>query len=206
MDRDHAVVAVFAPRPAYADVSAGTPHAEAIGQLAARGIVRGYADGRFGSADPTLRAQMAALIARAVGWEGEDRGNPFPDRGAVDASLWRNVGALAYYGVARGFPDGTYQPTANVAGAQTISFITRAMVAKGYWQHQPDVDPGLYPNITASSGHRQDVVTYYRYAGAIPGTDPRAAWAAWAQPSTRAWFEGALWQALDSYFHVDRVP
>jgi VCBS repeat-containing protein len=204
MDGDHTVVAAFAPRPGYPDVTGGTPHGEAIGQLAARGIIRGFQNGTFQAGATTLRAQMAALIARAMGWDAEEHGNAFPDQGAVDANLWRNVNTLAHYGVARGFPDGTYKPVNTVAGAQTISFITRAMVAKGYWRQQPD--SGVYPNVPATSGHRQDLATYVHYAGAIPGTTPAAAWAEWDRPSTRAWFAGALWQALNAHFGQDLVP
>jgi hypothetical protein len=86
-----------------------------------------------------------------------------------------------------------------------ISFITRAMVAKGYWQAQPD-DPALYPDVPAASGHRADLATYTFYAGAAPGTEPAAGWGGWAQPATRGWFALAQWQALDSHFGVDRVP
>ena len=146
---------------------------------------------------------MAALIARAMGWDAEDHGNPFPDRGSVDADLWRNVGTLAYYNVAKGYQDGTYKPTANVLNVQVVAFITRAMVAKGYWT--PAEDAGLYANVPATSGHRGDLATYYANAGAIPGTDPAAGWAGWDQPSTRGWFALAEWQALDSYWGVDRV-
>jgi hypothetical protein len=123
----------------------------------------------------------------------------------VDDNLWRNVGTLAFYGVARGYPDGTYKPTAPVLHAQVISFITRAMVARGSWQPETADDPALYPNITVASGHRMDVLTYYRNAGALPGTDPAADWASWDSPATRAWFALAEWQALDSYWGVDRV-
>jgi hypothetical protein len=202
---DHSAVATFAARPSFPDVPADHPAYEAIGQLAARGIIRGYQDGRFGPKDSTLRAQMAALIARARGWGQEDHGNTFPDRGSVDGDLWRNVGTLAFYGVAKGYPDGSYKPTAPVLNAQVISFVTRAMVARGSWQAQPD-DPALYPNVPANSGHRADLATYAYYAGTVPGTQPAAGWGGWAQPSTRGWFALAQWQALDSYFGVDRVP
>ena len=69
---------------------------------------------------------------------------------------------------------------------------------------QPD-NPALYPNVPATSGHRTDLATYQANAGAVPGTDPFAAWGGWAQPSTRGWFALAEWQALDSYWGVDRV-
>jgi hypothetical protein len=204
--KDRNVVAAFAQRPSFADVPAGTPAEEAIAQLAARGIIHGYGDGTFGPADPVLRAQMAALIARAMGWDREDHGNAFPDRGTVDPDLWRNVGTLAFHNVAKGYPDGTYQPTGDVLYAQAISFIARAMVAKGYWQPQPD-DPALYPNIPAASGHRADLATFVHYAGALPDfPDPGAAFGGWDQPATRAWFARALWQAYSGYFSTNRIP
>ncbi len=60
--------------------------------------------------------------------------------------------------MARGYQDGSYKPTNKVLNAQVISFITRAMVTKGYWQAQPD-DPALYPDVPAASGHRADLAT-----------------------------------------------
>ena len=185
------------PGPSFPDVPPSHPYYQAITELAAQGIIRGYQDGRFGPNDPTLRAQMAALIARAMGWDAERWPNPFPDRGSVDADLRRNVGTLNHYDVARGYPDGTYKPTVNVLYAQSISFIARAMVAKGFWAPQPD-NPALYPNVPAGSGHREDIATYVYYAGAIPATVPMASWGEWDQPSTRGWFAQALWQALTS--------
>jgi len=180
----------------FCDVPSNAPYYEAVTQLSSRGIINGYANGCFGPNDTTLRAQMAALIARTVGWSGEDHGNSFPDRGVVDADLWRNVGTLAYYDVARGYQDGTYQPTGTVLYAQTVSFITRALVRIGYWQQLPD-DPTIYPNIPSSSGHRADIATYVAYAGPLPGapSTPQQ-WSGWDQPSTRAWFAMTLWQAI----------
>ncbi len=186
-----------APSTTFSDVPAGHPNHAAITALAARGIIRGYGDGRFGPEDPILRAQMAAIIARAQGWDGQEHGNPFSDRGSVDADLWRNVGTLAFYDVAQGFGDGTYKPTAQVLQAQTISLISRAMVAAGVWQTQPD-DGSLYPNVPLASGHRADLATYVRYAGAVPGTTPRAAWGGWNGASPRGWAAQALWQALET--------
>ena len=166
MDRDHMVSVEGASRPHFADVAAGTTTTEAIAQLAARGIVRGYGDGRFGPDDPVMRAQAAGLLSRSLGWDAADFGNRFTDRAEVDADLWRNIGALAHYDVARGYADGTFHPTEAVIQAQTISFVARAMVAKGYWQAQAD-DDALFPNIPASSGHRGDLATYVHYA-ALP--------------------------------------
>ena len=182
--------------PTFCDVTPATPSYEAIVELAARGVIRGYENGCFGPNDTTLRAQMAALIARAMGWEAESWPNPFPDQGYVDADLWRDVGTLNHYGVALGYPDGRYRPTTNVLRVQTISFIARAMVAQGRWVQQPD-DPSVYPDVPAGSGHRADLATYATYVGLVPGTSSATqGWGDWDQPATRGWFAEALWQAL----------
>ncbi len=199
MDRDHTISVSGASRQRFTDGTSENPAADAVAQLAARGIIRGYGDGRFGPDDPVMRAQTAGLLSRALGWNEADFGNRFSDRERVDADLWRNVGALAHYGVARGYDDGTFHPTEAVVQAQTISFITRAMVVKGYWQTQPD-DGVLFPNLPASSGHRDDLATYAHYAGLPPDTSAGAGWGNWNRPASRAWFARALWLALDSYF------
>ncbi|HEY8598883.1 MAG TPA: S-layer homology domain-containing protein [Thermomicrobiales bacterium] len=192
MDANHTVVATFAPRTTFSD----TGDDEAIAQLAARGIIRGYQDGRFGPQDAVLRAQIAALLCRTLDWEGEEHDTPFSDREELDAELWRDVGTLAARGIARGYADGTYHPTEAVIQAQTISFITRALIAQGSWRAQPD-DGGLYPELPAGSGHRGDVATYVHYAGRFPDAAD-GTWTAWQSAATRQWFARTLWQALTS--------
>ena len=202
----HTVVANFAKRRHFTDLPPGPPPYEAVSQLAARLIILGYTDDTFGPTDTTQRAQMAALIARAMGWGQEDHGNTFTDDLGIDPTLWRNVGTLAHYRVARGYGDGTFGTVDKVLQAQVISFIARGMVAKGRWVAATADDPTLYPNVPVSSGHRLDLITYHRNAGAVPGTVATQPWAGWNAPATRGWFAEALWQALDRYFAVDRVP
>ncbi|MFN8538614.1 MAG: S8 family serine peptidase [Thermomicrobiales bacterium] len=203
---EHTVVANFARRKHFTDLPPGPPPYEAISQLAARLIILGYNNGNFGPDDTTQRAQMAALIARAMGWDREEHGNPFTDDNGIDPNLWRNVGTLAFYNVAHGYDERTFGTFDSVLRAQVISFITRGMVAKGRWVRETTDDPTLYPNVPASTGHRLDLVTYYRNAGAVPGTVATQPWPEWDEPSTRGWFAEALWQAIDGYYGVDRVP
>lgn len=87
-----------------------------------------------------------------------------------------------------------------------ISFITRAMVDAGYWTFQPD-DNAVYPNVAPGSGHRQDLATYVHYAGLVRGTSGATGdFDGWDQPSSRAYFALALWQALDSHFGARPAP
>jgi Divergent InlB B-repeat domain/S-layer homology domain len=216
MNTDHSVVAYFATSPTFTDVPAGSLAYDPIVELTARGIIHGLDPAHFGPNQTTQRAQMAALIARAfpgdaqsgpgIGphtWAGEDHGNPFTDDGGLllgAPELWRDVGVLAFHNVAHGYDATHFGPTDPVSYAQTISFITRAMVTEGYWQEVTTDDPDLYRNVPLSSGHRLDLLTYTYYLGAIPDTIPDQNWDVWSQPAPRGWFARALWAALDSYF------
>jgi len=191
---------------AFADLYGYTYGFAAINDLAARRIARGYGDGRYGPADTALRAQMAALIARAMGWEGENWGTPFSDQNGVDDALWRHVGTLAHYNVAQGYPGGTFDPTGPVLKAQAVSFVTRAMVAKGFWQYRPD-DPAMYPNVPGTSGHRVDLSTYAYYVGTVPGTSSaRDRFSDWDQPASRAAFALVLDKALTTSNALGPAP
>ncbi len=210
--RDRAVVATFAAQVAFTDVPGGSPYAEAIGQLAARGILRGPGDGTARPSDTLLRAQIAGLLVRLAGWDAETSSNPFRDRcdatgaNCIDPALWNEVAVLSFHNVARGFPDNVYQPREAVIHAQVISFITRTMVAKGYWTQADADDPTIYPNIPSASGHRLDLVTFVRNAGAAPGHPANQTWADWDQAATRGWTAGILWQAYSSYFSTNSIP
>lgn len=177
--------------------------------------------------DPILRAQIAAFSCRSMPfggnpgdrssgpnlgpnlgqqWDDEDHGKPFSDRNGVDDALWRNVGTLAFYGVAHGYPDGTFDPTGQVLRVQAISLITRAMVTKDYWVQATADDASIYPNVPASSGHRLDLATYARNAGDLPGRPRQQPWAEWADPAPRGWLVQVLWQALDSFWRQTCAP
>jgi hypothetical protein len=205
------------PRGPFCDVDASQPYFTAIKYLADRGIARGQG-GCFYPNDKLKRAHVAGFVTRSFGWADEEHGNLFTDRCGpdpyrvpttvtvcIDDALWRQVGTLAYYDVGRGYRDLTFAPQLYVAHVQSISFITRAMVRKGYWELQED-NPAIYPNIPMASGHRQDVVTYLKYTQTssnptpIPGapvtTAPWSGPDGYDQPATRAWFSQVLYQAL----------
>jgi hypothetical protein len=194
------VTPVFAPFPVFGDVQPNHVAYAAIERLAGLGVIRGYGNGNFGPNDTTQRAQMAALIARAMGWDQEDWGNPFSDGNGIDSNLWRNVGTLAHYQVAFGYDPTHFAPTDKVTQAQTISFITRAMVKKGFWTSVTTDQPKLFPNVTFTSGHRWDLLTFYAYDSAPPDCTPTVNWDTWQSPATRGWFARTLQQAMDSVY------
>jgi hypothetical protein len=109
--------------------TAGSPHATAIDQLAAIGIVGGRADGSFGPLAAVDRAQMATFLVRATelrtgrtlpttrNWFADD--DRSPHAGAIDKA--------ASAGLTTGRPDGTYGPTAAVPRDQMASFLARTL-------------------------------------------------------------------------------
>jgi len=149
------------------DPNSTTPEAVAIYALEGRGIVQG-SNGLFRPTDPIARAEAAAIVARMLTWINEQGSAHFTDQGTVDSELWNDVNILADYSVALGFGDGTYQPTTSIAQGQIISLVTRAMVAKGYWQDQND--DGSFPQIPPGSGHRVDVITFNFYTNGALAT------------------------------------
>lgn len=52
----------------FTDVDRRSPHAGAIGGLVAAGIAGGYGDGNYRPDQPVTRAEMAALLSRALDW------------------------------------------------------------------------------------------------------------------------------------------
>ncbi len=76
--------------------------------------------------------------------------------------------------------------------AQTIAFITRAMIAKGYWVAQPNA-PLLDPRVPAVLA--VEARTFAFYTGGLPALPPGAGLNSGA---TRGWLAQALWAALDA--------
>lgn len=183
---------VIAAGTSFPDVSANASYAEAVGALATSGIIRGYADGRYGPNDPVLRAQAAVTIVRAMQLTARQSQQDFTDQGPTDDESWQAVRILANQGIARGFADGTFQPTGTLTHQQALSFISRAMVARGVWTAQVTAT-SAYSDV--ASAHIADVATYQHYVGGVPQASPGKALGADAT-ATRGWYAETLWGAL----------
>ena len=184
----------------FPDVDMNTQYATAIFYLYGLGIVRGDQDGFYRPNNPLLRAQMAGMVARAFLWADEMHGtgdSRFGDQGPVDDELWNDVNVLSYYDVARGYAPREFDPLTPVLNVQDISFVTRAMVTKGFWEMELDSPADQFPNVPAASGHRLDLATFVKNAGNVPGTTTdRANWPAYDQNATRAFSAQVVYQAL----------
>jgi hypothetical protein len=192
------VAPFFVPtKSPFPDVDMNTPYATAIFYLYGLGIVRGDQDGFFRPNNSLLRAQMAGEVARAFLWADEMYGNVFVDRSVIDDELWNDVGVLSHYNVARGYTNREFEPLTPVLNVQDISFVTRAMVTKGFWMQAENPLPNRFKNIPMASGHILDLATYVRYTGSVPGLSPdMPTWPEFDREATRAFSAQVIYQAL----------
>ena len=113
-----------APGTRFRDM-AGHPLAAHVEALASRGVVAGDPDGRFRPDAPLTRAELAALLLRALGLPGAVA-TPFSD---VDDNAWflADVGGVARAGLMRGDPDGAFRPSDAVSRGELAATL-RAVI------------------------------------------------------------------------------
>jgi len=106
---------------------ANTSHEEAIESLTGLGLIKGYTDGSFGPEDPVTRAQMAAFIVRALGFNPNyESATKFKD---VSADHWASgyIAFAADLGIINGYTNGNFGPNDNVTYEQAVAMIVRAL-------------------------------------------------------------------------------
>lgn len=113
--------------PRFDDV--GGPHAPAIEQLAALGVVQGRGDRRYAPAKAVTRAQMATYIIRVAELVSTVTERPGTDRfDDDDGSVHeRNINRAAAAGLAVGVSRDRYAPSRPVRRDQLASFLQRVL-------------------------------------------------------------------------------
>lgn len=120
----------FTDTPTFTDVREGYWALNHVEYAADQGVVAGYGDGSYRPEEPLDRGQMAAYVARAMGWVGIDEDMSaapelFPD---VPAGFWSGtaIQACVENGAVQGYDDGRYHPDWVVTRDQMAVYITRA--------------------------------------------------------------------------------
>lgn len=94
-----------------------------VATVQARGIMRGYSDGRFLPGRTVSRAEAAASVMRALGETGGGASSFSDVRGHWAEGL---IAAAAARGIIKGFPDGTFRPEEAVTRAQACQIAALA--------------------------------------------------------------------------------
>lgn len=98
-------------------------------QLRILGILRGYEDGTLRLDQPIVRAEVAALTVRMLGFEDkevEGEGREFTD---VEEAYWGyGVVQKAYkLQVIQGYPDMSFKPLGNITYAEVVAIMVNAL-------------------------------------------------------------------------------
>jgi hypothetical protein len=167
-----------------------------------QGVVAGYPDGTYRPEAELDRAQMAAFMARAMcgGEEGvPDPGcvtPPFPD---VPCDYWarKYVQFIKGAGVATGYPDGTYRPTAPCTRDQMAVYVARGRGDPGGYDNLYDpAQIGISAVFTTPSEQQVEVPGfYYRPFVRSGGSD----WEELAQDGPDAFKVRFAWREVGDY-------
>ncbi|MBU5671336.1 OmpL47-type beta-barrel domain-containing protein [Paenibacillus brevis] len=100
----------------------------AIAQALASGIVNGYEDGSFRPDKPITRAEMASMLANALGLRGEGAAvTGFADDSSIPGWVKDAAEALRSLGIVSGRSDNKFAPDSLASRAEAITVILRML-------------------------------------------------------------------------------
>jgi hypothetical protein len=99
-----------------------------IYDMASRLIISGVGNDLFEPERNITRAEFSAVMLRALGLRAEEYKNNFFD---VKAGEWYReyISTSSYYGLVRGYDDGTFKPDGNITRQEAMAILARAMGA-----------------------------------------------------------------------------
>ena len=127
-----AMIATFAI-PAFAAVPAdvkGTDYEGAVTRLVSLGVITGYPDGNFGPNDSITRAQAAAVLVRALGYESiAESAKGVTKFSDVAASYWGAgyINLAVSLNLIKGYGNGKFGPEDKVTYDQVVTMVVRAL-------------------------------------------------------------------------------
>ncbi|RIX47938.1 hypothetical protein D3P08_25010 [Paenibacillus nanensis] len=90
------------------------------------GIVNGFSDGSFRPDHIVTRGEIAVMISRALGLEGEGDADTLKDFDSIPSWAQAHVARIAAAGIISGFEDSTFRPDGQLTRAQLAVIIARA--------------------------------------------------------------------------------
>lgn len=156
----------------------GTPYEDSVGKLVALGILQGYPDGSYKPDQNITRAEFAKIAVMTMGLgQAADLSKGSTRFKDVSSSHWASglINIAAEKGLIKGYPDGTFQPEANVSYAEAITILVRALglgavvEGKGTW-------PANYLSKASEAGVTDDVAGIDGNSKAIRGVIAQLSW------------------------------
>ncbi len=116
----------------YPDVRSGDWFLPFLVVASERGLVRGYDDGTFQASRPVTRAEIAALLRRALPSDlGVGDPSYFADHDQIPAWAESHIYDLVSLGIIRGYEDGSFRPEDGATRAEVAVIVTRLLAWRG---------------------------------------------------------------------------
>ena len=146
----------------FSDVNPGDWFYDNVMDAAENGYVSGMGDGTFNPTGATTRAQFAAMIANAMGYEADpDVASAFPD---VADNYWGKAAINFCYenDIITGYEDGTFQPEKVITRQEAASILRNAF-------ELTETTDELFPDDSAIAGWAKESVYLVKASGLMKG-------------------------------------
>lgn len=142
-----------------------------VEQLASKLIVQGRSAQAFDPDSSITRAEMAALVIRALGLEESKGSSPFTD---TKGGWYENAVAAAYQsGLISGYEDGTFRPMQNITREELAGLLVKAMNFTKASKAVTQVTRQAFADEAAISSWAVNDVRTARQLGIVEGNEQR---------------------------------
>jgi hypothetical protein len=138
-----------------------------ISYIGTLGIIKGYPDGRFRPEGNITRAELSALIVRTK--VGGDKNVPIAKKIVfrdVPLKHWaaKYVNLASENRIVKGYPDGTFKPSANITRAEGLAMIARFGGVKEvtYGKEFTDVTPKHWAASIISGAYKEGMLIFLK--------------------------------------------
>lgn len=100
-----------------------------IEYLAEKGVIKGVSEDKFAPEKNVTRAEFAAMVNRAMGYEEKAAENKFSDISQNDW-FFDDILKASKIGFIAGFPDGTFKPYENITHEQAVKILVSVYETK----------------------------------------------------------------------------
>jgi len=189
LDMQLGIKPVYPATPTFKDVPASSAYYGYIEAAAQQGITNGFSNGTFGPGLALTRAEAAKYEVIAYGQGDAAKAiasTSFADNALIPTALVGYVAVASKLGLLKGFPNGTFQPQAELTTAQETHLLSQLATAMGSGAGSAggydvkvnatstDVSPGQFVTLSAlvtdASGAAVNVPVTFSVTGSNAGT------------------------------------
>lgn len=100
---------------------------EAVTFLTDKQVVVGYPDGLYRPDQKVTRGEFSTMVIKALGLYEKDIPQIFDYKDTKGHWADRNIQVASYYGLVKGYPDGTFHPNAHVTRMEALNVVLNAL-------------------------------------------------------------------------------